>query len=124
MIKKDRKYIELTRTFLNQTQFDIISSYCTSMGYSLKYKTHKQETNIFNGKVQQTLYYDVIIEKDFGPKKRHGFLICEHNKFFLAYKYNLEDITNIVRTCPRTIKQDSRTFFEPLMFIKFNLQTV
>lgn len=122
LVRSMNKYVKLERTYCNKSQLETIYKYCKELDYNLKYKTLNVDRVIDNKKITQDMYFDLIIEKKIDDNKtRHGFISILNDNIYLSYKKLSENITYLVTGIPNNLKEDARVVFEPIMFIKFNV---
>lgn len=122
LVRSMNKYVKLERTYCNKSQLETIYKYCKELDYNLKYKILNVDRVIKDKKITQDMYFDLIIEKKINDNKtRHGFISILNDNIYLSYKKLSENITYLVTSIPSNLKEDARVVFEPIMFIKFNV---
>lgn len=118
----NNKYVKLERTYCSKSQLQTILKYCKELDYNLKYKTLNVDRVIEGKKVTLNMYFDLIIEKKMNEgKTRHGFISILYDNIYISYKKLNENITYLVTSIPNNLKEDARIVFEPIMFVKFNV---
>ena len=120
----ETNYYKLEKSYVNEANFNVIKKWASNNSYNIKYKNITKNIDNNIGKINASLYTDIIIEKEMNNgKKRHAFIQVKNNFIYAVYKNNIENISNLVFGNSNIFNKFSKKndFFkilnEPIMFI-------